>query len=338
MRLHVGQFNERIEALAEADQKERYQQLADAALRHYGLGHVTPHFIRYNGGVAFRLVDAQSHPLYLLKIAESAGESGGIPPERMELVMEWLNTLAESGEIVVQEPVPSRDGNLVVEVHFPDLDDPFYVTVQRWVEGRHIRGGFSAEEAYRIGAMIATLHELSSRWTPSGVGVSESYNVAWLFRCLTTLSRVVTAGILSPEEWQTIEAGIEQVAKTMRLLRTDPDIWGPFTATFTMRTYSSRGSAFSPPTSVTSSSATSPTISASSSITSCTSTTLQSGKQFGTDISPCDPSPMYHSGLRPSCARQRSVISPSRLRLRVNVRRSTSHVTSGSSRGCSAGT
>ncbi len=222
----MGQFNERIEALSEKDQEMRYQRLADAALRHYDLGKVTPRFIQYNGGVSYRLVGADDRPLYLLKIAEAAGESGGVPPERTELVMEWLDVLAESGEIVVQEPVPSKEGTLVAEVHFSDLDAPFYVTVQRWVEGRHIRDAFSVEEAYRIGAMIATLHELSSRWTPGNVGAAEIYDVAWLFGCLTTLSRVVTAGILTPEEWQTVEAGMEQVAKTMRVLGTGPDIWG----------------------------------------------------------------------------------------------------------------
>jgi Ser/Thr protein kinase RdoA (MazF antagonist) len=223
----MSQFNEPIEALEEAGRARRYQQLAEAALRFYDLGDVTPHFIQHNGGVSYRLDGTDGHPLYLLKIAEAAGESGGIPPDRMELAMQWLKALSAGGEIVVQEPIASRDGSLVAEVPFSDLDDPFRVTAQRWLEGEHIHDAFTLEQSHRCGAMMATLHERSSRWAARSVRVVEEYDQAWLANSLATLSRAVTASILAAEERRTVEAGVARVAEIMGTLGMEPDVWGP---------------------------------------------------------------------------------------------------------------
>jgi len=223
---NMSQFGERLDGLSESGQTERYVQLAAAALHHYDLGAVVPTFIQYNGGVTYRLDDLGGKPQYLLKIAEMAGETGGIPSARIALVMEWLASLAADSPLVVQEPVASRRGELVTRVDFPDLDDPFYVTVQRWIDGEHVREAFTLDQASRVGAMIAQLHDHSSRWTPSQLQHAFAYDDVWLAECLARLSRVVDAGILTEAEWRTVEAGVGKLALIMAALGKDREVWG----------------------------------------------------------------------------------------------------------------
>lgn len=222
----MHQFSERFQGLSESERAARYVRLADAALRHYELSVVTPTFIQHNGGVTYRLDAADGHPLYLLKIAEMAGEGGGIPRERMVLVMEWLAALGAEGNIVVQEPVRNRQGELVTEVVFPDLDDPSTVTVQRWIEGEHVRDAFTPEQAFRIGSMVARLHAHSSHWTPDLAQHAVDCDNAWLAACLTHLSRVAGDGILTQMEWRTVETAMERLAGIMGALGQGRDIWG----------------------------------------------------------------------------------------------------------------
>jgi len=115
-----------LERLSPAQRLERYHHLADAALAHYALEGATSVFIRHDAGVTCRVEARGGDERYLLKIAEPVGEGGGLGVERIRSVLVWLAALAQDTDVVVQEPVPNLGGELLSEVFFEDLCQPFY--------------------------------------------------------------------------------------------------------------------------------------------------------------------------------------------------------------------
>lgn len=220
------QFNDRFQGLNQRDRIERYMRLADSALQNYDLRDVTPTFIQHNGGVSYRLDGRNGQPLYLLKIAQPVGESGAIPPENITLVMQWLAAIAGESDIVVQEPIANQWEKLVTAVDFVDLNEPFHVTVQHWIEGEHVREEFTCEQVYRIGALMARLHEHSNSWTPRQRGHGVEQDEVWLAESVAQLRRVVDVGILTQSEWRTVELAMDRLAEIMRALGKGQDHWG----------------------------------------------------------------------------------------------------------------
>lgn len=89
-----------------------------------------------------------------------------------------------------------------------------------------MRDAFTLDQASRIGAMIAQLHDHSTWWTPSRPYHADVYDHVWLAQCLERLSRVVEAGILTPTEWQTVEAGVAELARIMAALGKGREVRG----------------------------------------------------------------------------------------------------------------
>lgn len=62
---------------------------------------------------------------FLLKIAEPVGEGGVDAPERFRWTLGWLAALARDTDLVVQEPIPNREGGFLTAVPVEDLAAPF---------------------------------------------------------------------------------------------------------------------------------------------------------------------------------------------------------------------
>jgi Ser/Thr protein kinase RdoA (MazF antagonist) len=224
--MFVGEFNQRFAELSPEQRGERYQRLAEAALRHYALDHLTPVFIRHNGGVTYRLDDPAGRPHALLKIGQPAGENGATPPRRLSLVLEWLAALARESPIAVQEPIRNAQGEWLTAVEVDDLSEPFHCAVQHWISGDHVRGAFTPLQAYRVGAMIGRLHEHSSRWTAHEPRAGMEQDESWLAHHLSKLSGVISLQILDAAEWRVVEAAADRIAEIMRALGRASDRWG----------------------------------------------------------------------------------------------------------------
>lgn len=221
----MSEFNRRFESLSSGQRADRYAALASAALEAYDLGRISPHFIRHNGGVTYRLQDERGTPRYLLKIAQPIGESEAVPPERLVLLMAWLATLADDEELVVQEPVPNRDGELLTAVSFNDLSQPFHCTVQRWIEGEHWRGAFTPLQMYRIGTMIGRIHTRRAPWVAARETEGLEQNIAWLWQRFAILEPVATSGILEAYEWRTVVTAVERIDEIMAAMGREA-FWG----------------------------------------------------------------------------------------------------------------
>jgi Ser/Thr protein kinase RdoA (MazF antagonist) len=222
----VSAFNAAFAGLDDRQRLDRYRRLAAAALEHYDLGPAEATFLAHNAGAAYR-VETAAGERFVLKVAEPIGEGGGWAPEGIGTVLAWLAALARDTDLVVQEPVPNRLGGFLTAVAFPDLAEPFHCSVQRWVEGERV-GHFTPDHAHRIGLAVARLHRHGATWVPPELpAAADEWATGWVLERTGDLRGVVDLGLLSSEDWKTVEAAAARVDAVMAGLGRGPSVWGP---------------------------------------------------------------------------------------------------------------
>lgn len=220
----MSAFNVRFKGLDVDGRRERYHRLAAASLAYYLVQYATITFLQHNGGIAYR-IDATCDERYVLKIIEPAGEGNNAGPERAAATLAWVAALARETDLVIQEPIPNRQGGLVTAVTFDDLDAPFHCSLQRWVDGEHVEQ-FTPGHVRRVGVMAASLHRHGRRWVlPESIQATE-LAPGWVSRRLQDLRGVVDLGILSGEEWKNAGQAAGQIDGLMAGLGRDPSVWG----------------------------------------------------------------------------------------------------------------
>lgn len=223
----MSDFNDRFAGLSDDGRRERYRALAAAALDRYALGEATAAFVGHNAGVTYRVETPRTGRRFLLKIAEPVREGGGGAPERFRSTLRWLVALARDTHLVVQEPAPNRQGELLTAVPFDDLAAPIHCSLQHWVDGDHVAGDFTPDHTYRIGAMLATLHRHGNGWPPAATLAAHESDGAWAAERERLLGRVVDLGILSAEAWRTVAAACRRVRQVLAAARLRSGAWGP---------------------------------------------------------------------------------------------------------------
>lgn len=221
----MNEFNERFEGLSPPQKQERYLRLAEACLRHYPEinGEIT--FVAHNAGIVYRVESAQGK--YLLKIAQATGE-GEIQtlPAPITSGFVWLDAIARETDLTVQRPVANQQGEFVTAVDYEDLSEPFYSTLQYWLEGEHPRNP-TPEHAYQIGAMMAELHLHGSGWIQGKTLDAWTYDEAGSQENFERFAKVKPLTILSDAEWANVEKAVERMLQVMQRLGRESQVWVP---------------------------------------------------------------------------------------------------------------
>jgi Ser/Thr protein kinase RdoA (MazF antagonist) len=221
----MNEFNQRFERLSESQKQVRYQQLALACLVYYPAvdGKVT--FVAHNAGIVYLIETA--HRKFLLKIAEAIGEGGSYTyPEYLNTGFTWLNAIARETSLIVQQPVANPLGAFVTTVTFEDLSQPFYCSLQHWLDGQRLRDP-SPAQAYQIGEMMAHIHHHGSQWIQARTPGAWKYDGAWLSENLEGFAKVKSLAILSEAEWINVEKAVDRIQQVMQTIGTDAHVWGP---------------------------------------------------------------------------------------------------------------
>jgi Ser/Thr protein kinase RdoA (MazF antagonist) len=221
----MNEFNEKFEGLSELQKQARYHQLALACLAHYPAlnGKIT--FVAHNAGIVYLVESAEGK--FLLKIDEAIGESESHSyPEYLNSGFIWLDAIARETNLVVQQPVASQAGEFVTAVDFEDLSQPFYCSLQRWLDGQHPRDPSSAQ-VYQIGALMAQLHNHGSQWIQGKTPGAWKLDATWLNGNLERFAKVKSLAILSEAEWLNVEKAVERIQQVMQTIGADAHVWGP---------------------------------------------------------------------------------------------------------------
>jgi Ser/Thr protein kinase RdoA (MazF antagonist) len=223
----VSEFNDRLDHLPPELRAQRYQRLAEAALARYAIGDAVTTFVaHHNGGVLYH-AQTTNGQRYALKVLAPRSAADAPTPQGIRSVLLWLAALARQTDLVIQEPVADRSGELLCAVAYPDLREPFRCSLQRWVEGEHAGGDVRQAQAYQVGVLLGRLHQHGSQWVPSVVVEAQEFDEAWLADQAQALFMVVGLGVVSAAEWTTLEAAQRLISDQMRALGRERAVWGP---------------------------------------------------------------------------------------------------------------
>lgn len=147
-------------SLSRRAQLSRLRRLGRTALKSYGLEDGRLTLLRYEQNTTFR-VDGPGGP-YVLRINRPRVHT----PDTIGSEMAWLSALRRDTDLGVPEPVPARDGSLVVVARDPGVPEPHACVVLRWLNGRFIDQRLTPAHMERVGALEGHLQEHAASWTP----------------------------------------------------------------------------------------------------------------------------------------------------------------------------
>jgi Ser/Thr protein kinase RdoA (MazF antagonist) len=151
-----------FDRLSHRGQVRRLAGLARAALARYGLAGARVVPLLHGHNAVFRVV-ARPGERYVLRLYRP--DTGNAAEIRSELL--WLQALRRDTDLAVPEPVPAKDGELVLAAAGPSMPDPRPCVLLRWMDGRFLYNvAPSRERLRRIGAFIAGLHRHAERFEP----------------------------------------------------------------------------------------------------------------------------------------------------------------------------
>lgn len=147
----------------------RLRRLAETVLPAYGMQGAKLTFTHAEGNVIFRVdvPGGSEHPdgpyvpnRYNLRMLTTRDREG------VKSELAWLSALSKEGHLPVPEPVPTLDGEYLIEVSAPDLPQGKLVSMMRWLDGRTLSDGLRPKHCRSLGELVGRLHNFSAGWQP----------------------------------------------------------------------------------------------------------------------------------------------------------------------------
>lgn len=164
--------------VSQREQVARLRQLAARALDSYPLVDPQLRFIAQGENTTFRVEaptlghDGSPGPpdqrdRFLLRIHRPARHGRHVDSTaaiRSEL--RWLTALRADTDLLVPEPVLTRDGELITKASSAGVAEPRTCSVLRWMGGRIHTGSPRPVHLRRLGSAMARLHNHADQWLP----------------------------------------------------------------------------------------------------------------------------------------------------------------------------
>jgi Ser/Thr protein kinase RdoA (MazF antagonist) len=179
--------------------KISYDAIAQAAISQYGIVPDRCHFLGHSESVTF-CVETSSEK-FLLRIHQPTAQNQDNrwqQPEVIESELLWLSALHDETSISLQKPVKNLDHRWVTQVWVDESAGRFYCSLLHWLEGEVMSVQPTAQQAYRLGTVLARLHQHSHQWQLPQNFVRPAYDRSRLQWALSELHRAVLSGLISP--------------------------------------------------------------------------------------------------------------------------------------------
>src|SRR5262245_25019126 len=141
-----------FDSLSKQGQVARLKRLADVALSDFGIAEERLVPLVHMENTTFRVETAEGGP-YVMRIHRSTGVDGH--PRRTEAQirseMEWLAAIRQDTNLVVPEPVRTRDGALLTIAEVEGVPDPRICVLFHWADGRFVNRGLTPKHLRRVG-------------------------------------------------------------------------------------------------------------------------------------------------------------------------------------------
>ena len=142
-----------FETLTYRGQLGRLRQLAVKALRAYEVNEPRLTTLMHEDNTTFR-IDSANGERYVLRIHRPSRRT--VAEVRSEMM--WLTALQQETNLVVPQPVPKRNGDLVTVMSVEGVPEPRMCVLLRWITGRFVNDGLTRSHLERAGAFMARLH------------------------------------------------------------------------------------------------------------------------------------------------------------------------------------
>jgi Ser/Thr protein kinase RdoA (MazF antagonist) len=217
----VSALSELINDQPEDERAATYNELAESAIRVFGVTAHEVSFLGHNSGAAYRVEDADAGRL-LLKVHAPQGDSEGLSKPAILGGLRWLASIAEVTDIPVQAPVADPTGALLPTVRFRGLSLP--CSLQRWLDGRNVEK-LSTDQARAVGELMGRWHAFSEQRAATADGAVH-YDSRYLEHALDALRVLSTTGAVTQESWHAIVQATALACRLMDTIGTSADVFG----------------------------------------------------------------------------------------------------------------
>jgi Ser/Thr protein kinase RdoA (MazF antagonist) len=205
------------DSLDRRGQLRRMRAVAVAALDRYDLSVMQLALLRAGWNTFFR-IDTPEEQRYVLRIGAPFWRS--LIDVRSELA--WIAALRRDTDLRVVEPVPARDGEIVTTVDEMGVPESLHCVLFRWLPGRAPGRFPSAQMAYKLGDIVARLHDHAATFRPPDPFTRRQHNSVWEFGPPGAIYSDAPHELLSPERRRILRETAALVQAELDDLFADP--------------------------------------------------------------------------------------------------------------------
>ncbi len=164
------------EQLTRAGKLHRLHTMAVKGLSQFDLKQPTLTYFGFHTNLLYKVKSASGEQ-FMLRLAYPGWRT------YQDLLSEayWLRALKAETDIPVPSIIPSRTGEMVLQVDFPGIPDCWYMTLMSWVPGKLLGHYLTPSNLEKMGMLFADLHHHGSTWDPPP-GFTQKRFEYWLSR------------------------------------------------------------------------------------------------------------------------------------------------------------
>ncbi len=222
------------------ESKIDWKGLALSVLTHYNVSADQLVFLGYSENVTFRVEipsSKNSHTFgefaqqrfFLFRIHHpTTYYSDRIWQQRavIESELMWLTALHEDTDLVVPYPIQNLNGSFITSVTIDDTGETLNCTLLNWVDGSPLDTQPTPTQAWRVGELMARLHQHASFWElPLGFK-RPKYNWEQLHTSLMKLRSLIDVATISVADFVVLETVMQRIGHVMTALEKTRANWG----------------------------------------------------------------------------------------------------------------
>lgn len=223
--------------MSQPDSPEQLLQLATLALQAYELPVTSITFVRSLNNAVFKVVAGKQtyalrlHRLGFRSMAETQAE------------LQFLQQLHAATGLAVPEPVPARNGELVVGVASAESGPTRHADLLTWLEGRTYRPGegLGSQRVFQLGATLGCIHHFARQFQLPPDVTLPHWDADGLFTSASPFKPGALEEIFAPEERLIFDEVAGRVRTLFAQLGQTRDQWGIIHADFILGNCQFRG-------------------------------------------------------------------------------------------------
>lgn len=216
--------------LSYGGQVKRLKRLAQQALLNYNLGQVQLVGLAHGENTTFKVEvedNSSSQNLkelnkYVLRIYRHNKHS--ITAIHSELL--WLASLHQENDLVVPEPMPTREGSLLAIAEAPGVPERRCCALFRWLPGRFLKTRLNNKAMEDVGRFLARLHQHSQRFVPPQGFERPRWDEDGLLGAFPIGFPTESAGLVSPQNQAVLESAALQIRERLQRLNQHSKAFG----------------------------------------------------------------------------------------------------------------